>query len=163
METIIRFVTPVKWILHRRRLLAFAAAFGEGAVGEDTLRRLDALDPVLLGRPDQTGAACAVAKSGGATAGVALSMDRGREAFVVVVHPALRGRGIGTSLTRALLERTGMLECRVPAADSRTAAMCRRAGLADAETSGANDEGFVRLVGVLAPAADRSGARECEP
>jgi GNAT superfamily N-acetyltransferase len=162
METIIRFVTPVKWILHRRRLLAFAAAFGEGAVSEDALRRLAALDPVLLGRPDQTGAACAVAKLGGGTAGVALAMGRGREAFVVVVHPALRGRGIGTNLTRALLERTGMLECRVPASDGRTVAMCRRAGLTDAEAPGTNGEGFVRLVGVLAPAADRSGARECE-
>lgn len=163
METQIRFVTPVKWILHRRRLLAFLTAFGEGGIGDDALRRLSELDPVLLGRPDQTGAACAVAKLGGGTAGVAVAVDRGREAFVVVVHPAVRGRGIGTSLTRALLARTGTLDCRVPAADSRTVAMCRRAGLMDAEAPEEADGGFVRLAGALGPAPERSAERESEP
>jgi len=163
METKIRFVTPVKWILHRRRLLAFAAAFGEGAIGEDALRRLAELDPVLLGRPDRTGAACAVAKLGGGTAGVALAADWGRSAFAVVVHPAVRGRGIGTSLTRALLKRTGTLDCRVPASDSRAVAMCRRAGLSDAEAPEDADGGFVRLAGVMQPAPERSAGRESEP
>jgi Acetyltransferases len=163
METIIRFVTPVKWILHRRRLLAFAAAFGEGAIGEDTLRRLAELDPVLLGRPDRTGAACAVAKLGGGTAGVALAVDRGREAFVVVVHPAVRGRGIGTSLTRALLARTGSLDCRVPASDGRAVAMCRRAGLQESEAPEDAEGGFVRLAGALPPAPEQAVGRESEP
>ena len=151
MEAIIRFVTPVKWILHRRRLLAFAAVFGEGAAGEDTLRRLSGLDPVLLGRPDRTGTACAVAKLDGGTAGVALAVDRGREAFLVVVHPAARGRGVGTRLTRALLGRIGELECRIPAADSRAVAMCRRAGLEAIEAGEGAEDGFVRLKGVLKP------------
>jgi GNAT superfamily N-acetyltransferase len=163
METKIRFVTPVKWILHRRRLLAFAAAFGEGAVGEDALRRLAELDPVLLGRPDRTGAACAVAKLGGGTAGVALASGWGRSVFAVVVHPAVRGRGIGTSLTRALLARTGTLDCRVPASDSRAVAMCRRAGLTDAEAPEDTGGGFVRLAGALPPAPECSAGRESEP
>jgi len=157
METSIRFVTPVKWILHRRRLLAFASAFGEGAAGEVALRKLAALDPVLFGRPDRTGTACAVAKLGGGTAGVAIAVDRGREAFIVVVHPALRGRGIGAGLTRALLERTGALELRVPVSDVRTVAMCRRAGLAEAAEPAGADDGFVRLAGGLKPAGNAPG------
>ncbi|AGA58727.1 Putative Acetyltransferase (GNAT) family protein [Thermobacillus xylanilyticus] len=163
METKIRFVTPVKWILHRRRLLAFAAAFGDGAIGEDALRRLAELDPVLLGRPDRTGTACVVAKAGGWTAGVALAIGRGREAFVVVVHPAVRGRGIGTTLTRALLARTGSLDCRVPASDSRAVAMCRRAGLAEVDAPEDADGGFVRFAGALTAGPDRCAERECEP
>ena len=175
-EMTIRFVTPVKWILHRKRLLAFASAFGEGAVDGDALRRLAAHDPVLLGRPDRTGAACAVAKLGGGTAGVALAAGRGREAFVVVVHPSLRGRGIGTRLTRALLARIGALECRVPAADSRAVAMCRRAGLAVIDAPEGAEDGFVRMAGTPsetgapepeagAPvtAADRASERGGEP
>lgn len=162
MELDVRFVTPVKWILHRGRLLAFAAAFGEGAVDGDALRRLAGIDPVLFGRPDKTGTACAVAKLGGGTAGIALAIGRGREAFVVVVHPSLRGRGIGTGLTRALLARTGALECRVPATDNRALAMCRRAGLKVVETP-EDGGGSVRLAGAVTPESDPATEMECEP
>lgn len=157
METNIRCVTPVRWILHRKQLLAFAARYGDGRVDEAVLRQLAELDPILLGRPDRSGAGAAVAKTKGRVTGMAAAIGRGRDAFAVVVHPSLRRLGIGTRLTRALLEMIGTLDCRLPADDARAAAMCMRAGLQPVDDPGEGPDGIVRLQGCIVPPSARMG------
>jgi GNAT superfamily N-acetyltransferase len=107
----VRYVTPMKWILHRNRLLAYMAKHGEGSLTAECRRILADLDPVALGYPDTSGAAIAVLRDSGQLLGVAAAVDWGHACCIVVTHPSSRGQEIGSRLQRALVTRIGKLHC----------------------------------------------------
>ncbi len=108
---VVRYVTPIKWILHRGRLLAFMAKHGEGSLTAECRRILAELDPVALGYPDTRGAAIAVLRDSGRLLGIAAATDWGRACCIVVTHPSARGQEIGSRLKQALALRIGKLHC----------------------------------------------------
>jgi hypothetical protein len=107
----IRYVTPMRWILHRNRLLAYMAKHGEGSLTVESRRSLADLDPVALGYPDTSGAAIAVLRDSGNLLGIAAAVDWGRACCIVVTHPASRGQAIDSQLRNALIARLGELSC----------------------------------------------------
>ena len=107
----VRYVTPMKWILHRKRLLDFMAKHGEGRLTAESRRILAELDPVALGYPDTSGAAIAVLRDSGGLLGIAAAADWGRACCIVVTHPSMRGQEIGSRLQQALVQRIGKLHC----------------------------------------------------
>jgi len=74
-------------------------------------------------------AAIAVAVDAGRLVGFAFAADAGERACIVAVHPDTRGKGVGSSLIKALHSRWGRLTCSVAADNPASMQMCFRAGM----------------------------------
>ncbi|WP_051318091.1 GNAT family N-acetyltransferase [Cohnella thermotolerans] len=141
----VRLMSSEEWERKRFSLLRFIRSHGERRITQAGWLRLVALAAAELERP---GTAVAVAHTaGGQPAGIAFAAGYGDDACFVVVHPALRGRGICRSLLSRLADEWGRLTCRVAADNTASLAACFAAGLvAVGLESGPTGKATLRLV-----------------
>lgn len=120
--TACRLLTPEQWEEQRFQLLRFVRRHAERRITDAAWRRLLNTGKHKLSQP---GTALATAYThGGVPAAVAYAENFGEDACLVVVHPALRRRGIGRNLLRILAVHCGKLTCRVAADNPASLAMC---------------------------------------
>jgi len=143
----IMLLPPAQWPVMCRKLLAFAGRFGDNRLSAEGIGMLRELKPAAAVQfsPDSTATtssrewysdqevAIAVAVENGKLAGFAFAMDAGRKACLVVVHPQMRGRGVGKELLTTLHHHFGHLSCMVAADNPASMQMCFHAGMVAVE------------------------------
>jgi len=153
----IMLLPPAQWPVMCRKLLAFAGRFGDNRLSAEGIGMLRELKPVAalqlsteeqgggIEHSDPTSAASsrewyseqevaiAVAVENGKLAGFAFAKDAGRLACLVVVHPQMRGHGVGKELLTTLHHHFGHLTCMVAADNPASMQMCFHAGMVAVE------------------------------
>jgi len=153
----IMLLPPAQWPVMCRKLLAFAGRFGDNRLSAEGIGMLRELKPVAALQPsteeqgygiiqsestatassrdwyDEQEVAIAVAVENGKLAGFAFAMDAGRKACLVVVHPQMRGQGVGNELLTTLHHHFGHLTCLVAADNPASMQMCFHAGMVAVE------------------------------
>ncbi|PZD94260.1 GNAT family N-acetyltransferase [Paenibacillus sambharensis] len=126
----VQWITPMNWIMHRKRLLAFALKHGDKRITADSLKLFGRIDPAELAHPYSSRTAVAVVREGGRLLGLAAAINGGKDACLVIVHPDSRRQGIATLLLGSLRSKLGGLSCHVAADNMASISACLRAGMA---------------------------------
>lgn len=130
-------LTPKQWMRSRKELIQRMSSWGGGRLSTAGLATLQRLQPEELdsgssasgGIGGEPIAAVAVVLQNGRLAGAAFASRAGREACLVAVSPAARGRGAGTLLLLELQKQWNSLACRVAADNAASMRMCFNAGM----------------------------------
>ncbi|MFF2480622.1 GNAT family N-acetyltransferase [Paenibacillus sp. NPDC058071] len=127
----LQLLAPDQWIKERNRLLGFAVKYGEQRLTAAGLRALHGLAPSSLAANGdaEDAAAIAVAKESGRLVGLAFAAGGGEGDCLAVVHPGMRGRGVGKAMMEALVAKFGKLVCHVATDNAPSLALCFSLGL----------------------------------